>query len=91
MGSHPWRVILRGTTTHSFPMRYQESLPIIMYRQNSASVIRDAGCQGVKLPRHTLVMNHLKDLQKTFCDTTKLTTSGRVPAQGVARPCAGMA
>ena len=58
-----------------------------MYRQNSASVIRDAGCQGVKLPRHKLVMNHLKDLQKTFCDTTKLTTSGRVPAQGVARPC----
>ena len=51
-----------------------------MYRQNSASVIRDAGCHGVKLPRHTLVMNHLKDLQKTFCDTTKLTTSGRAGA-----------
>ena len=91
MGSYPWRVILRGTTTDSFPMRYQESLPTIMYRQNSASVIRDAVFQGVKLPRHTPVMNHLKDLQKTFCDTTKLTTSGRVPAQGFARPCVGMA
>ena len=91
MGSHPWRFNLRGTTTHSFPMRYQESLPTIMYIQNSESVIRDEDCQGVKLPRHILVMNHLKDLQKTFCDTTKLTTSGRVPAQGVARPCAGMA